>query len=284
VRTAAGTVASSGPVIVISYEFAGAELIGDLLSSSGTFACTSATGIIPLCHSAAKTWQSVEGSSELSPLAAKAIRNTADTLLTVIRAASGGRRWCEISYASPSAASTFLRIFPSATLVCHHRSLSSVYREVKRSFPWGLRDSPLWPFAGIFAGDDLTVVSRYWSAHTEGLLTLEDQHPDACVRIRQEDIDAESNGLSSRLLLDLGLENSPRTVSRQDSMVPVEPSHGAECDTDEPLPLAERLPAQLFTQVQNLHERLGYETGQMSGHSRSASGRQSLAAGTGGNN
>jgi hypothetical protein len=283
VHTAADTVASSGPVIILSYKFAGAELVGDLLSSSGAFACTSATGIVPLCHSAATTWQSVEGSTALSPLAAKAIKNTADTLMTVIRAASGGHRWCEISYASPAAASTFLRIFPSATLVCLHRSLGRVYREVKRSFPWGLKDSPLWPFAGIFAGDDLAVVSRYWSAHTEGLLALEEQYPDACVRIRQEDIAAKSAEQSNRLLLNLGLKNSFRTVSRQDSMVPVDPNRKTTCDTDEPLPFAERLPAQLFTRVRNLHERLGYEIGQMSGHSRPAASRQSPPADTDGN-
>jgi hypothetical protein len=253
---------SAGPVVVLSYEFAGAEIAADMLSSSGMFACTSATGIIPLCHSAAAAWQSAEGSSELSALATKAIKNTADTLLTVILAASGGHRWCEVSYASPAAASTFLKIFPSATFVCLHSNLHGVFSEVKRSFNWGLCDSPLWPFAGALAGNDLAIVSRYWSVRTEALLALEEQYPDSCIRLRHEDIAANDEEILNRISARLGLSDSLRESSSQDvSLLLRGRSRDMINNIDEAVPFAERLPSPLLAQVRDLHERLGYEIG-----------------------
>jgi hypothetical protein len=130
---------SRGPVVVLSYAGAGAELLTRILSVSRSLACTSGTGLLPLCHSAAMTWQRAERrENDLSPLAVKSVRSLASMIIAVIQAQTGASRWCETALAPSAAAGTFLRLFPSTAFLCLHRRLSSVLSESLLAYPWGL--------------------------------------------------------------------------------------------------------------------------------------------------
>jgi hypothetical protein len=43
---------ANAPIVVLTYAHAGAELLTQLLSASPPVACTSATGLLPVCHEA----------------------------------------------------------------------------------------------------------------------------------------------------------------------------------------------------------------------------------------
>jgi hypothetical protein len=76
------------PIVVLGYAYGGAEHIQRVLSGSNRLACTSGTGLLPLCAQAADTWQRVDDrDGPLSALALSSIRAMAASMITVILAA-----------------------------------------------------------------------------------------------------------------------------------------------------------------------------------------------------
>jgi hypothetical protein len=109
---ASSTTRRAGPVIVMCYPYAGAGRLGSLLSQRQELACTSGTGLLPLCDQAALTWQQAERRlGPASALALASIRAFTGTVITTLLAREGTPRWCEITTASPASAETFLRVY-----------------------------------------------------------------------------------------------------------------------------------------------------------------------------
>jgi hypothetical protein len=246
-----------GPVIVLSYPHAGTEVLTRMLSASPSLACTSSSGLLPLCQAAAVTWRQVENRDTASALAIKSIRTLATTMVAVIQSRSGATRWCETAFA-PAAAATFLQVFPEATFLSFHRRLQGVLAEGIRTYPWGLGGSPFWPYSGPHPGNNAATVAAYWAACTEALLEFETAHPLACLRIRYEDIiesrQRQAREIFGRLGLpaaDLRSPGDPRVA---------EDLAGAEGDgasPGSPVPTTQ-LPPQLLARIRELHARLDY--------------------------
>jgi hypothetical protein len=63
------------PVIVLTYAHAGARQMQALLSAHTELACTTGTGLLPLCDHAARVWRHLEPAGDgRSGLAASSIR------------------------------------------------------------------------------------------------------------------------------------------------------------------------------------------------------------------
>lgn len=184
--------ARDGPIIVLSYPHAGVGLLRDALAAHPGLACTAGTGVLPLCQSALATWQAIEDRNAPSALAVRSVRALLAEMVTVALARIGGTRWCEIAFAPPEAAETFLLIVPTATFVCLHRALPSVIEEALRTYPFGLGGTPFWGFAGPHPGNNAATIAAYWAANAESLLDFEDRHPDRTIRARYEDVAADA--------------------------------------------------------------------------------------------
>jgi hypothetical protein len=247
-----------GPIIVLSYPHSGAGKLSRLLSASGSLACTSGTGIVPLCHTAMVTWQQAEESGQPgSALAAKSVRALATQMITIILARTGASRWCETTFTNNAAATIFRQIFPAATFVCVHRSLRAVLAEGIRAYPWGLGASPFWPFAGPHPGNDASTITAFWAARTEDLLAFEASHSAACVRIRHEDLVADTGARAAELYTHLGLNSSDLTAL---SHLPPDVGHHDgrdEPDQQRALPV-DHLPPKLLAKATELHRKLDY--------------------------
>jgi hypothetical protein len=245
----------SGPVVILSYAYAGVERLVDTVSASPSVFCTQGTGLLPLCHTAASTWQNLEQrGTGPSALAIRSIRSLVNTMATAVQSGSGGSRWCEIAYAGPSAAETFLRIFPEAAFLCLHRNLAGVFADGTAAHRWGLGGSPFWAFAGPHPGNNVATIASFWAACTESLLDFETAHPDSCLRVRCEDLETDPCGQASKIFGHLGIEVP-------DSMAPVPSSQTgpgtrpAEAAAAVP---PENLPPPLLAKVTDLHTRLDY--------------------------
>lgn len=244
-----------GPVIVLSYPHGGAETLSRLLSASTSLACTSGTGIIPLCHAAMATWQQAEEPGRpSSALAVKSVRALVSQMNTIIKARTGASRWCETVFTNTAAAATFGQVFPAATFVCLHRSLRAVLAEAILAYPWGLGASPFWPFAGPHPGNNAATIAAYWAARTQDLLDFEAAHSAACVRIRHEDLVAGTGAVTAEIYTHLDLNNSNLTLGNPDA--------GHHYGNDEPgqqlaIPV-DQIPPGLLAKVTELHEELGY--------------------------
>lgn len=129
-------------MVVLSYNYAGADRVQSALAAGTRMACTSGTGILPLCAAAADSWRRIEGQpgGAISPLASAAIRRLVNAQVMAILAGSGQAQWCELATASASAAQSFLQVLPGARFVCVHRSSLDVIRAAVQANPWGLHE------------------------------------------------------------------------------------------------------------------------------------------------
>lgn len=198
------------PVLVLAYPYSGADRIHRLLSGSGTLACTSGTGLLPLCDQAAAAWRRVDDrDGPLSQLAASSIRALASSMISVILADAGKSRWCEISFSPPSTAETFLQLYAGTRFVCLHRSCPDVIRAGIEANPWGLTGTGFAPFVTAYPGSSAAAIAAYWAERTEPLLRFEEAYPAACRRVRFEDLvdhpDREARDISAFLDLDAAI-------------------------------------------------------------------------------
>lgn len=247
-----------GPIVVLCYPHGGAETLSRLLSASRSLACTSGTGIIPLCHAAMASWQQAEGPGRPpSTLAVKSVRALVAQMISVIQARTGGSRWCEIVFTGTAAAATFLQVFPEVTFLCLHRSLRAVLAEGITAYPWGLGASPFWSFSGSHPGNSASTITAFWAARTEDLLEFEAAHSAACVRIRHEDLVSGNSAVAAGIYRHLGLDNGDLTAPIPG--LPGAGHHDNRNDPDQQVPVpVDQIPSRLLGRAAELHEELKY--------------------------
>src|SRR5438128_3986981 len=184
------TARALAPVILLSYAHSGAAAVQRFLAEGTDLACTQGTGILPLCEVAAASWAQVDRrpGKAMSQLAVSSTRALVSVQLTVMLAASGKRRWCELATSPPSAAEAFLQIFPSTRVICVHRRCADVIAAAAKAQPWGLAGSAMAAYAFNYPGNSLAAIAAYWVSVTERLLAFEAAHPHATIRLRHEDV------------------------------------------------------------------------------------------------
>jgi protein-tyrosine sulfotransferase len=251
---------SSAPVVVLASPDSGGQRLLSLLSASGELACTSGTGVLPLCDHAAQVWRRAENGSpragRLSALAAKSIRASVTPLVMHMLANSGARRWCECAAPAREAAEAFLGLFPGTRFICLHREASQVIRAALARSPWGLAGQAYQPFIAAQPGSTVAALAAYWAAHTETLLAFEADHPDKCLRVRFEDLPGTMGSTPAALNSFLGLAatGSPGSPGPREDDPPV-----PHPDSPPPAPLPlEQFPPTLMAQVNDLLGQLGY--------------------------
>jgi hypothetical protein len=264
--------ASGAAVIVLTYPFGGAWRLRALLERHPELACTSGTGILPLCDYAAAAWRSADGrdGGSLSPLAASSIRALTGSIITTVLARHGKRRWCEIATAAPATAETFLRLYPETRVISLHRACADAGYAALSSSPWGLSGATFAPFTAAYPDSTPAALAAWWAAHTASLLAFEEAHPGRCRRLRFEDLaDGEPPDLPG--FLGLAEPAAPPGHSRglEPAAIGPAPADGADGTSYEPGRLApagaavppmpaEQIAARLQAQVNELAAQLGY--------------------------
>lgn len=244
--------ASRAPVIVLAPAYSGVSTLRSLLEGHPDLACTSATGLLPLCEQAVATWRNADGRRAGSPsaLASAATRALAASIISSILAREGKPRWCEIAAASPQAAETFLRLYPGTRFLCLYRECREVIRAVLDASPWGLTDPIFASFAVKFPANMVASLTAYWVAVTGPLLAFEREHPDSCLRVRYEDL-ARGQLAEEEITSFLGLAAAigQPSYGGHDQPPAVSP------DTDLPVSL---IPPALLEQANDLLQQLDY--------------------------
>jgi hypothetical protein len=253
----AGDLARRGPVVVLATAYSGAGRLRSLLEGCPDLACTSGTGVLPLCEQAAAVWRTADGRAEggtPSRLAAATVRALADALITSVLARAGKRRWCEFCYAMPKAATAFAQLYPGTRFVCLHRSCSGFIRAALDASPWGLADPALAPFTTAYPSSTTAALAAYWIAHTRNLLEFEASHPHAVLRVRFEDLAGTqaTQAVASFLSTSPGAEESPASGSHT-------PPGPAPPGATTAIP-AGLIPAAVLAQASDLLRQLGYPT------------------------
>jgi hypothetical protein len=199
--------ASHAHVVVLATAYSGAGNVLSLLGRLPDLACTSGTGLLPLCEQAAAVWRNADGRPDgpLSRLAVASTRALADNIITALLVREGKRRWCEVCSAMPQAAETFARLYPGTRFVCLYRSCGDVIRAVLDASPWGISDPAIAPFTMAYPASTVTALTAYWAAHTQSLLAFERSHPREVLRVRFEDLAAAGQQTTQAVMTFLGI-------------------------------------------------------------------------------
>jgi hypothetical protein len=199
--------ASRAPVIVLATPYSGAERLRSLLEGLPDLACTSGTGILPMCEQALAAWRSAEGrpGGPPSALGVSSTRALVSVIISTILAREGKRRWCEACTATPEAAEAFLRLYPETRFVCLHRSCADVIRAALDASPWGITDPALAPFIRAQPTSTAAALTAYWAARTESLLAFEESRPQAALRIRLEDLATAEQATTRAIMSFVGI-------------------------------------------------------------------------------
>lgn len=248
------------PVIILSYPYSGAHLVQRILTRQSDLAPTEGTGIVPMCEVVAAIWTQIDGvpGPALSRLAVTSIRALVTTQVTVALARAGKRRWCELATAAPSAAQTFLRIFPAARCVCVHRACTDVISAAITAQPWGLAGSAMSRYIDSYPGNSVAAAAAYWASATEQLLAFEAANPRAAVRVRYEDVATDAEHALESVRAFLGLD---RQISHELPPGSAEPAAARDAGSGYPQVPFEMIPAELRKRIDLLHERLSYPPG-----------------------
>jgi hypothetical protein len=252
--------AQRGPVIVLSYLYAGAEQVQREIAAGMT--CTARTGILPQCRQAMATWQRLEARpGRPSNFAAATVRNLITAQVTMIMARSGGSRWCEVATSRPDAAVSFMAVFPQTKFVCVHRSCAGVAREAMRAALIGDVGTGLGEDTLDDPGKGLAALTAYWTERAQQLLTFEAENPDVTIRLRYEDIKA-GNGAADEVRHFLGLPTASPPVVPAGALA--EPPASVSPGDAGPALLEGLIPANVIPEsvrrdCAEVHRKLGYE-------------------------
>jgi len=247
--------ASRAPVIVLAPGYFGASTLCSLLATHPDLACTSGTGLLPLCEQAMATWRNADGRPGRPPssLASAGTRALAASGITSILARAGKPRWCEVAAASPQAAETFLRLYPETRFLCLYRACQGVIRAVLDASPWGITDPIFAPLIMKYPASTIASLTAYWVTVSSPLLAFEREHPRSCLRVRFEDL-ARGGQAEERITSFLGLAAAGQSIlGRHDRPQPA-PSP-TEPSADLPVSL---IPPALLAQADDLLQQLNY--------------------------
>jgi hypothetical protein len=248
---------AAGFVVVLSYAYAEADRVRDTLADGADLACTTATGILPQCMTVAEVWQQVEGRARpvMSPLTAATIRTLVSAQVTVILAAEGKRRWCELAAISP-AAETFLQVFPDTAFVCVHRGCLDLIRAGLRASPWGLQAPALMPYLVPYSGNSVAALAAYWADSAGRLLAFEQEHREAARRVRYEDVAGQQDQVVAATREWLRLD-SPRASGALAGRAEFDPAATSPGSAEPEVP-ADLIPQPLRDRIARLNDQLGY--------------------------
>src|SRR5258708_27815174 len=162
------------PIVIMSYHHSGAPRLQLLLRDQIQVTCSNGTGILPLCHMGAETFQRIEDRQDrqLSRLAQVSLRSMATVLITAVLAEAGGRRWCELATVHAEAAGTFLKLFPGSRFVCVHRSRTDLISSGLQAHPWSIANAEFGPYPAAYPGNNAPALAAYWASHAQDLLAF----------------------------------------------------------------------------------------------------------------
>jgi protein-tyrosine sulfotransferase len=207
------------PVFVLSASRSGSTLMRFILDSHPDLACPPETDVTTACARLMHAWDILqsavagEGAEAAgkpgSPQALAAIRDTVDGIYGRYLQRRGKRRWCDKSLGSYHEAGLAAHLYPEAKFICLYRHCMDVIASGVEACPWGLHRFGFDSFAARYPGNSVTAVGGYWLAAVRSIMAFEESHPDACHRVRYEDLVTAPEETAAAIFSFIGAEPVP---------------------------------------------------------------------------
>jgi hypothetical protein len=207
------------PVFVLCNGRSGSTLLRFLLDAHPEFACPPETNMPGLCAQLATVWSLIEGAPlsavrgdeppEVPHAAVAGVRATMDSMVSPYLARRGKQRYCDKSLGTARFAELLARVYPQARFVCLYRHPMDVIASGMEACPWGLNGYGFDPYIAATPGNAVLALARFWTENAAQTLAAEERFPEACVRVRYEDLVAAPERVAAGLFGFLGAAQAP---------------------------------------------------------------------------
>jgi|HubBroStandDraft_1064217.scaffolds.fasta_scaffold10071_4 hypothetical protein len=268
------------PLFVMCEARSGSTLLRFLLDAHPEVACPSETNIPGLCHEMVIVWSLMTGHPAPSRLMPGQLPVLADDVISGLRASTDlmisahqervGKTWfCDKSLGSARHAKLLLQLYPKTKFVCLYRHPMDVIASGMEACPWGLIGYGFDPYIAATPGNSVLALARFWLERTAQIMSVEEDFPDHCLRVRYEDLVCDPDQVMSQVFSHLGIPPVPDIVSR---CFRSEPENLGASDykiwytnkiNSDSVGRGWKIPANLITKpvtdgINELSERLGY--------------------------
>ncbi|HXS61575.1 MAG TPA: sulfotransferase [Streptosporangiaceae bacterium] len=273
------SVTTAPPVFVLCGARSGSTLLRFILDAHPELACPPETNIPALCAQLSSVWSLIEGGSlaadrgeeppEIPDAAITGIRSTVDLMTSSYLARRGARRFCDKSLGTARFADLLTRVYPDAKFLCLYRHPMDMISSGIEACPWGLAGYGFDPYVAGSPGNIVMALTRYWNDNTAAILAVEDRLPDACHRVRYEDLTTDPERTAQEVFGFLGVAPVPG-ITKECFTAERERTGPADFKiwhTSEVSPSsigrgwtipAARIPPQILAQTNDLAVQLGY--------------------------
>jgi len=210
---------SDDPVFVLCAARSGSTLLRFMLDAHPDLACPPETNMPGLCALLATVWSLIEG----APLAAErgaeppkipdaaiaGIRHTVELMVGSYLARREKKRYCDKSLGAARHAELLRRIYPEAKFICLYRHPMDVIASGLEACPWGLNGYGFEPYIASSPGNAVLALASFWADSAAEILSVEERFPEACYRVRYEDMVCDPEGVADGIFRFLGVPPVP---------------------------------------------------------------------------
>jgi hypothetical protein len=186
------------PVFVLTASRSGSTLLRFILDSHPRLACPPETSIAAACAQLSLSCDVLEHADDetraldapvaVGPEALAAVRDVVGRAYDSYLRRRGKQRWCDKSLDNFQYTDLITQLYPEAKFICLYRHCMDVVASAVEACPWGLHRFGLDAFAAQNVGNNVAAVGSYWMSTVQAILDFEERHPEACYRVRYEDL------------------------------------------------------------------------------------------------
>jgi hypothetical protein len=224
VRRFPGGSLGSHPVFVLCNARSGSTLLRFVLNAHPDLACPPETNVPSLAAQLATVWSLIEGAplagerGDVPPVvpaaAADGVRRTLEDMMGSYLHRKGKSRYCDKSLGTARWADLLLQLFPDAKFLCLYRHPMDVVASGIEACPFGVRGYGFDPYIAASPGNVVLALARFWVESAGMTLAVEERFPDACHRVRYEDLVADPELVANGMFEFLGVDGQPGIADR----------------------------------------------------------------------
>ncbi|MFI5067205.1 MAG: sulfotransferase family protein, partial [Streptosporangiales bacterium] len=126
-----------------------------------------------------------------------------------------GKTWfCDKSLGSAMHAELLLQMYPQTRFVCLYRHPMDLIASGLEACPWGLVGYGFDPYIAATPGNSVLALARFWLERTAQIMSVEEDFPDRCLRVRYEDLVSGPDQVMTEVFRHLGMPPAPDIVAR----------------------------------------------------------------------
>jgi hypothetical protein len=207
------------PVFVLCNGRSGSTLLRFVLDAHPDLACPPETNLPGLCVQLATVWSLIEGAPlsanrgdeppEVPEAAIAGVRETMDRMVGSYLTRRGKKRYCDKSLGTARYAPLLRRVYPQARFICLYRHPMDVIASGTEACPWGLNGYGFDPYIAATPGNAVMALASFWTDNVQATLAAEERFPDACFRLRYEDLVADPEATVAAVFDFLGVRPAP---------------------------------------------------------------------------